>query len=69
VAWVLAGPIAAPGLLTSHSWLLGAIPAIVAGIGLFWWLRVYRNWNDSMLQWRLRRRKHGAVLDALMDDE
>jgi hypothetical protein len=68
VTWVLAGPIAAPGLLSGQPWLLGAIPAIVGALGFVWWAKVYRHWDDSMLHWRLRRRKHGSVLDSLIED-
>jgi hypothetical protein len=69
LTWVFATPIAAPGLLTSEPWLLGAVPAVVAVCALFWWVKVYRHWNESMLNWRLRRRKHGTVQDLAFDDE
>ncbi len=32
---------AAPGVLTSQSWLLGALPSLVAAVALIWWVRVY----------------------------
>lgn len=57
LAWLLAAPIAAPGLLGTQPWLLGALPAIVGAVALFWWFKVYRGWEASMLNWRLRRRK------------
>ena len=55
--WVVCAAVAAPGLLTGQSWLLGALPAVVAAVAMVWWVRVYRRWDASMLNWHLRRRK------------
>lgn len=57
VTWVLCAGVAAPGLLTSWTWLLGALPAAVAGLAMLWWRKVYTNWEQSMLNWHLRRRR------------
>ena len=51
---------AAPGLLFGPTWLIGALPALVGAAGLWWWIRLYRDWDHSMLDWRLRRRKRSG---------
>lgn len=68
VGWVTATPLAMPGLLTPATWLLGALPAVVGAAALAWWLPVYRGWDASMLDWRLRRRKRGLAVWAETSD-
>ena len=57
---------AAPGLLWGPTWLIGVLPAIVGAAGLWWWWQLYRQWDHSMLDWRLRRRKRSSF--AVLDD-
>ncbi len=61
VSWVLCALLAAPGLFTDQAWLLGAIPAVVAGVSMIWWVKVYRQWDASMLNWHLRRRRRSSM--------
>lgn len=30
---------------------------------MIWWVRLYRGWNRSLLDWQLKRRKRAASLD------
>ena len=57
---------AAPGLLWGPTWLIGALPALVGAAALWWWVQMYRQWDHSMLDWRLRRRKRSGF--AALDD-
>lgn len=61
--WAASALVAAPGLLTDAHWLLGTAPAAVGLLALAWWARVYREWDASMLDWHLRRRKRRGFGD------
>jgi ATP:ADP antiporter, AAA family len=63
LAWVLCAVVAAPGLLIGPLWLVGALPALVGLAALIWWVRLYRGWDRSLLDWQLKRRKRAASLD------
>ena len=54
---IAAGPVAALGLLTDHLWAVPLAAAIVAGVAVPYAIKVRRGWADSLLNWRLRRRK------------
>ena len=69
---IAAGPVAAIGLLTGQLWLAPVIAAILAALALVPSLRVLRDWDASLLNWRLRRRKRNRTLnlgDLLSEDE
>ena len=59
---VISGPVAAIGLLTGHYALVGVAAAAIGLLGLPWMLKVRSGWEDSLLNWRLRRRKKGRGL-------
>jgi hypothetical protein len=59
-AWVLCALLAAPALLVGPLWLVGAVPAVVALFAFIWWGKVYRGWDDGLLDWHLRRRKRAG---------
>lgn len=63
VGLILAAPIAAVGLLVGQSWLIPAVGAVVAVVAIPFSVRVVRGWEDSMLNWRLRRRKKNRAVD------
>lgn len=60
---ILSGPVAAIGLLTGQYWVVGAAAALLGVLGLPWLLKVRTGWEDSLLNWRLRRRKKSRGLD------
>lgn len=60
---ILAGPAAALGVLTGNVALVGLVAAALAAAGLPWFLKVRNGWEDSLLNWRLRRRKKSRALD------
>lgn len=60
---ILAGPAAAVGVLTGNIALVGVVAAVLAAAGLPWFLKVRSGWDDSLLNWRLRRRKKSRGLD------
>jgi AAA family ATP:ADP antiporter len=60
VAQIASGVLALIGIVLGALWLIGIIAAVVALASLFWGVKVVRDWDASMLNWRLRRRKHGA---------
>ena len=57
VGLIAAGPVAALGLLTDQLWAVPLAAAIVAGVAVPFAIKVRRGWADSLLNWRLRRRK------------
>lgn len=57
VGLIAAGPVAALGLLTDQLWAVPLAAAIVAAISIPFAIKVRRGWADSLLNWRLRRRK------------
>jgi hypothetical protein len=60
VAQIASGVLALIGIVLGALWLIGIIAAVVAVASLIWGVKVVRDWDASMLNWRLRRRKHGA---------
>ena len=63
IGLILAGPAAAVGVLTGNVALVGIVAAVLAAVGLPWFVKVRSGWDDSLLNWRLRRRKKSRGLD------
>lgn len=63
---ILSGPVAAIGLLTGALWLVPASAAVLAAAAIVPAVKVLRGWEDSLLSWRLRRRKRNRTI-GLMD--
>jgi len=63
IGLVLAAPLSAIGFITGKHWLV-PIVALVFAIAALWpaW-KVRQGWEESLLNWRLRRRKQNKVLD------
>lgn len=61
VAQVVGGLLALIASLTHNYWLTGLFAAALAAAGLRRARRVRSGWDDSLLNWRLRRRKHPNV--------
>ena len=72
IGLIAAGPIAAVGLLTGQLWLAPALAAVLAALAILPARRVLRDWDASLLNWRLRRRKRNRTLnlgDLLSEDD
>lgn len=61
LAQVAAGLIALIGSTLGWFWLTGLIAAALAAAAVPWAVKVRRTWEESLLNWRLRRRKHLGV--------
>jgi hypothetical protein len=47
-------------------WVLGLLSAVAAAIALPWALRLRRDWETGLVNWRLRRRKRSTM--SILDD-
>jgi hypothetical protein len=59
---IIAGPLAALGLLVGQLWVIPVFGALVAVVAIPLALKVRRGWEDSLLNWRLRRRKQNRSI-------
>lgn len=62
VGLIIAGPLAALGLLAGQLWVIPALGALITIFAIPLALRVRRGWEDSLLNWRLRRRKQNRSI-------
>ena len=71
LAQVAAGLLALIGSTLGWFWLTGLIAAGLAAAAIPWAITVRRTWEESLLNWRLRRRKHLGVkgLDDWLQDD
>lgn len=60
---IVSGPLALFGVVTGDYWVIAVAAALIAGLALWPGLIVRRDWEDSLLNWRLRRRKQNRTLD------
>lgn len=60
---IISGPLAVIGIVTGELWIVAGAAALIALIAILPSLRVRREWEDSLLNWRLRRRKQNRALD------
>lgn len=60
---IIAGPMAAIGLLTGQAWLVPAIAGVLALLAIPPSVKMLRGWDDSLLNWRLRRRKRNRSIN------
>ena len=60
---ILAAPIVGIGFLTGEFWIAGAIALVIALLAIPFARKVIAGWEDSMMNWRLRRRKQNRTLD------
>jgi len=60
---IVATPLAIVGVVTGQLWIVGVIVAVVAAAAVPLARKVMLGWEDSLLNWRLRRRKQNRTLD------
>lgn len=60
---IVSGPLALIGLATGTYWIVAVACVVVAALAVPAALAVRRQWDDSLLNWRLRRRKQNRALD------
>ena len=63
IGLLLSAPLAIIAVVTGLSWVTGIIVAVLAAVAIPLSIRVLRGWEDSLLNWRLRRRKQNRTLD------
>ena len=63
VGLIVSTPLAIVGVLSGQLWITGVVVAVIAALAVPLSLRVKRGWEDSLLNWRLRRRKQNRTLD------
>lgn len=63
IGLIVAGPLALVGVLTGQYWILALVCVVVALVAIRPARQVLRDWDDSLLNWRLRRRKQNRGLD------
>ena len=61
VAPIVAGVLALVCSTLGWFWMAGIITAILAAAAVPFGLHARRTWDDSLLNWRLRRRKHTSI--------
>lgn len=62
VGLVLSAPIVLLGMAVGMLWVSGIVAAIIATFGIYYSRKVLTNWDDSLTNWRLRRRKQNRSL-------
>lgn len=60
---IISGPLALLGVMTGTYWVVAVACIIIAALAVPPSLAVRRQWEDSLLNWRLRRRKQNRALD------
>lgn len=68
IGLITSGPLALAGILTGQYWISFAVAVVLALAAIPFMLKVRRTWDDSMLSWRLRRRKRNRTADFGLDD-
>lgn len=60
---IISGPLALVGVMTGTYWIVAIACILIAALAVPPSLAVRRQWEDSLLNWRLRRRKQNRALD------
>lgn len=60
---IVAAPLSAIGYLTGKQWLVPIVALVFAVAALVPAWKVRQGWEESLLNWRLRRRKQNKVID------
>jgi hypothetical protein len=67
IGLIIAGPIAAIGIFTDRLWIVPIAAVMVSAGAIPLSVKVRKGWEDSLLNWRLRRRKQNRSI-ILGDD-
>ena len=59
---IIAGPLAAIAYLTGYLWAIPLLGAVITVFAIPLAFKVKRGWEDSLMNWRLRRRKQNRTL-------
>ncbi|MCH9677883.1 MAG: hypothetical protein K0U30_09785 [Actinomycetia bacterium] len=57
IGLLIAGPLAALALAVGQAWAIPAVGVLISIIAIPFAIKVRRDWEESLLNWRLRRRK------------
>ena len=68
VGLIASAPLAALAILTDQYWIAFLVAVVLALAAIPFGFRVRRGWDDSMLNWRLRRRKRNRTADFGLED-
>ena len=60
---IVSGPLALFGIVTDHHWVVAVAAVVIAAIAIGPSLLVRREWEGSLLKWRLRRRTQNRAID------
>jgi hypothetical protein len=60
---IISGPLALVGVATGNYWIVAVACIVIAAFAVRPSLALRRDWEDSLLNWRLRRRKQNRALD------
>lgn len=63
VGLILAAPIVGIGFLTGLLWIPGILAFVLALVAVFFSRKVMKGWEESLMNWRLRRRKQNRTTD------
>jgi len=63
VGLLIAAPIVGLGIVSGLTWLPALIAVAIAAIAIRFSRKVVKNWDESLINWRLRRRKQNRALD------
>lgn len=63
VGLIGAGLLSVLGVVTGQVWLIPAASIVLSALAIPPSLKVLRGWDDSLLSWRMRRRKRGRSVD------
>jgi hypothetical protein len=62
VGLVVSAPIVALGFATGMLWLPGVVAVAVALVAIVFSRKVMKGWEESLINWRLRRRKQNRTM-------
>ncbi len=68
VGLIASAPLALVAILTDQYWIAFAVAIVLALAAIPFLVKVRRGWDDSMLNWRLRRRKRNRTADFGLED-
>jgi hypothetical protein len=68
VGLIASAPLAIVAILTDQYWISFVVAIVLAAAAIPFGLKVRGQWDESMLSWRLRRRKRNRTADFGLED-